>query len=354
MSFFANFGLGQEKEYFIEQISMLLFAGVPVGSALTSIEKEIKSGRFKKVINSIRKDIDSGATIAAALEKSGIFSKSTISLIKIGEESGRLSENLKVVVRQEQKEREFRSRITSAMLYPGFVFALTIVIGLGIAWFILPRLATVFSQLRVDLPFITRWLINIGTFLGQYGIIVIPVLLLLGLTTVFFIFIFSKTNFLGQEILFTFSPVSHLLVELELSRFGSLGNLLAAGLPILDSLESLRESSAFYRYKKFYAYLNEKVREGNSFAKCFALYKNTNALIPFPIQELIITSEQSGNLPEIFEKIGEIYTAKTETTSQNISVLLEPILLVIVWLGVVAVALAVILPLYTLIGSLNP
>ncbi len=159
---------------------------------------------------------------------------------------------------------------------------------------------------------------------------------------------------MGQAILFAIPPISRLLTELELSRFGSLlGNLLEAGLPVLDSLESLQDASTLYRYKEFYAFLNEKVKEGNSFAKCFSLYKNTNRLIPVPIQQLIITSEQSGNLPETFKKIGEMYETKTETTAKNIAILLEPILLVIVWLGVVAVALAVILPLYSLIGNLN-
>ncbi len=354
MKLFTNLGLGQEKEYFIEQLSMLLAAGMPVVTALSAIKKEIKSGRLKKIIEEVSASIEAGSSISAALDLAGIFPRSTVSLIRIGEKSGRLSENLKVVALQGQKDREFRSKTASAMMYPLFVFFLTMIVGLGIAWFILPRLATVFAQLKIDLPIITRWLINLGTFLGQYGTIVIPALLVVGLLAIFFLFVFSKTNFLGQAILFAIRPISRLLTELELSRFGSLlGNLLEAGLPVLDSLESLQDDSTLYRYKNFYAFLNEKIKEGNSFAKCFDLYKNTNRLIPVPIQQLIITSEQSGNLPATFKKIGEMYEVKTETTAKNITILLEPILLVIVWLGVVAVAVAVILPLYSLIGNLN-
>jgi len=111
----------REKEYFIEQLSMLLGAGMPVSTALSSIEKEINSKRLKKIISEIGTEIDAGSTISAALEKAGVFPQSTISLIRIGEQSGRLSENLKVVALQEQKEREFRSKINSAMMYPAFV-----------------------------------------------------------------------------------------------------------------------------------------------------------------------------------------------------------------------------------------
>lgn len=355
LSIYANFGLGQEKEYFIDQLSMLLAAGMPVITALSAIKSEIKSGRLKKVISNISAGIEAGSSISTTLEMTGIFPQSAISLIRIGEQSGRLAENLKVVAKDQQKEKEFRSKTASAMMYPLFVFSLTVIVGLGVTWFVLPRLATVFAQLKIDLPIITLWLINIVTFLGQYGSIVIPALVFSGLFAFFFLFIFPKTNFLGQSVLFAIGPISRLLKELELSRFGSLlGNLLDAGLPVLDCLKSLQDASTFHRYKKFYAFLNEKVKEGNSFAKCFDLYKNTNRLIPVPVRQLIVSGEQSGNLPEILIKIGEMYETKTETTAKNITILLEPILLVLVWLGVVAVALAVILPLYSLIGNLNP
>lgn len=354
MTFLANFGLGAEKAYFIEQLSMLLAAGMPVVLALSSIEKEIKSARLKKIIASIGADIDSGSTISASLEKSGIFPQSTISLIRIGEQSGRLSENLKVVAVQEQKEREFRAKITSAMMYPGFVLTLTVIVGLGTAWFILPRLASVFASLHSKLPLITIWLIAFGSFLGKYGFLVIPAFVIVSLLLIFFIFVFKKTNFLGQVILFHTPAIAGLLKEVELARFGSLlGNLLQAGLPVVDALESLTGSTTLYKYKKFYFHLSEKIKEGNSFRKSFELYKNTHSLIPVPIQQLVITAEQSGNLAAVLIKIGEMYEAKTQDSAKNISVLLEPILLVIVWLGVVAVALAVILPLYSLIGSLN-
>ena len=95
----------------------------------------------------------------------------------------------------------------------------------------------------------------------------------------------------------------------------------------------------------------KRIKEGNSFQKSFESYKNVRGLIPVPIQQLVITGEQSGNLAATLIKIGTMYERKTEDTAKNISVLLEPILLVIVWLGVVAVAMAVILPLYSLLGA---
>lgn len=355
MSFFTNIGLGQEKEYFIEQLSMLLGAGMSVSLALVAIGKEVKSNRLKKIIASIGADIDTGSSISVALGKTNIFPLSTISLIRIGEESGRLAENLRVIAIQEQKDREFRSKITSAMMYPGFVFILTLTVGISIAWFILPRLASVFTSLHAKLPIITVWLIAFGTFLGKYGIYVVPVFIIISLLLIFFVFVYRKTNFLGQAILFHIPAISGLLKEVELARFGSiLGNLLQSGLPVLDSLESLADSTTLYRYKNLYLHLYDRVKIGYSFQKSFEVYTGINNLIPASIQQLVISSEQSGNLDKTLIKIGEMYEIKTETSAKNISVLLEPILLVIVWLGVVGVAIAVILPLYSLLGNINP
>ena len=109
----------------------------------------------------------------------------------------------------------------------------------------------------------------------------------------------------------------------------------------------------FRVYQDIYSKLREAVEEGRSIKKSFLLYPEVNILLPLPIQQMIVAAEQSGHLADTLKTIGDIYEEKTETTTKNISVLLEPLLLVIVWLGVVAVALAVILPIYSLIGGLN-
>jgi type II secretory pathway component PulF len=107
------------------------------------------------------------------------------------------------------------------------------------------------------------------------------------------------------------------------------------------------------RYKKFYQHLHDAIDMGNSFEKSFALYKDIDKLVPQPIQQLIISGEQSGNLNKTLIKVGQVLEAKSDTTTKNLTIIMEPILLVIVWAGVVSVAFAVILPIYSLVGGLN-
>ncbi len=347
-------GLGKERSYLVENVSMLVAGGMTVLSAIDAVTSDMRSRSMKKILGTLHDDIEGGSPLWKAFEHSRLFSDHTISLIRLGEETGKLSDNLKLVAAQEEKDRVFRSKIQSAMMYPVFVLSLTAIVGVTIAWFILPRLATVFTQLRIELPLLTQWLIAAGGFLGTYGMIVIPLFFLVLSLVVFFVFYFSKTKFIGQAILFTIPGIKKLLQEVELVRFGYLlGTLLEAGVPITQALDSLYKATVFPRYKKLYAHLRESVQEGNSFQKSFLSYKKTSAFIPTAIQRLIITGEQSGNLSATFFKISTTFEERTENTTKNVTVILEPILLVIVWLGVVAVALAVILPIYNLVGGLN-
>lgn len=346
--------MGEEKEYFIENLATMVSAGITINSSLDAISREARTRRMRRAIAQIKESIESGSSFWKALEKSKLFPAQAISLIQIGEESGRLVENLKVIALQQSKDRVFRSKIYSAMMYPVFVLVLSLIIGLGIAWFILPKLATVFASLNVKLPLITQILINVGTFLGDYGNIAVPSFVFVLIIFVLVFFVIPKTRFVGEFFLLKIPGIKRLLQESELGRTGYImGTLLNAGLPVVRTLASIENASTFYFYRKFYRFLRENVEQGNSFQKSFELYKKTDKLIPPHVQQMIISGEQSGHLPEIFLSIGEDFEAKSDLTAKNLTVILEPIMLIIVWLGVSFIALAVILPIYSLLGGIN-
>ncbi len=345
---------GKERTYLIENVSMLIASGMGVLEALDAVRGDLRSKKMRRIVAAMRENIESGSPFWRALKQASIFPTHTISLVRIGEDSGKLAQNLRVISAQQEKERSFQSKIRSAMLYPVFVLSLTLTVGVGIAWFILPKLSLVFGQLRIELPLVTKLLISFGTFLGAYGNIVVPLAVVAMALLVYLIFYFPKTRRVGQSLLFIIPGIKQLIREIELARFGYLlGTLLQAGLPITQALASLAEATVFPHYKKFYAYLTSSVEEGNSFEKSFARFPGMRRLIPTPIQQLIITGEKSGHLPEALIHVSQNYEVKNEVTTKNLMVILEPILLVIVWLGVVAVALAVILPIYSLIGGLQ-
>ena len=134
--------------------------------------------------------------------------------MRIGEESGKLADNLKAIAVQEQKDTILRSKVRTALLYPVFVFTLTVIVGVGVAWFVLPRLSEVFASLDVELPAITKIFIALGNFLANYGNIAVPAFIIVFSLLVYIFFYARPTKHVGQELLFKLPGVKKHVNEL--------------------------------------------------------------------------------------------------------------------------------------------
>lgn len=344
----------KERSYFIENLSILISSGVNISEALSIIEEGLKSKKFKERVLEIKKKIDSGFSFWESLSALNIFSSRDISLIKIGESSGHLAENLTILSNQYEKEKFFRNKVFSALLYPSIVLFMVLVIAIGMTWFLLPRLAIIFSQLDIELPILTKAMISIGLFIQDYGSIFFPSLITIIILLFYFIFIYKKTKHLGQSFLFNFFITKKLILESELARFGFiLGTLLQSGFSIIESIKTLEDSANYWYYKRIYQHINTKIAEGKSLKESIITYPKITKYIPLPIQQIIFVGEKSGKLADSLLKVGQKYEAKLDLTTKNLTVALEPILLVIVWLGVLFLAIAIILPVYNLIGQIN-
>lgn len=344
----------KDRDYFIDNLSLLLKAGVPVGEGLKSLEESSRSKPLTQALQQMQRDIDEGLPFWKTLERSGIVSAQTLALVQLGEQSGRLVENMRVAARQEEKQRIFRSKVRSALIYPAFVLSLTVIVGLGVAWFLLPRLGETFSQLDVTLPFISKFFLGFGTFLKSNGIWFVPTVIFSMLTLLYVLFAAPKTRFIGQAMLFHVPGVSKLMREVEIARFGYLlGTLLAAGLSVTQALELMQRATSAPRYRKLYVYLHQAFEDGYSFRTSLPKYNKAKGLLPPAVQQMVIAGERSGALPETLTNVGSIYEQKADVSTQNLEAMLEPILLIIVWAGVMGVAVAVILPIYSLVGGLE-
>jgi type II secretory pathway component PulF len=344
----------REREYFTETLALLLKAAVPIGEALESLSASIKSRAFKKAIASLQSDIDAGYNLTDALEHSGIVGTQTIALVRMGEASGKLVENLQIAAEQEQKRHVFASKVRSAFIYPVFVIVLTVIIGLCVAWFLLPRLAETFAQLHVTLPPISRALISFGLFLQEHGIVAVPAAIGSIFLLLYILFAAPGTKRIGRRLLLRTPGVGRLIKEVELAQFGYLlGTLMDAGLSVTEALRLLAQTTNAPDYQKMYLYLSESVDNGNTFKESFIKYRRGGRIVPLSVQQMIIAGERSGSLPEVLVTIGKTYEQKSDQTTQNLEAIIEPVLLVVVAGGVMLVAIAVILPIYSLIGGLN-
>lgn len=344
----------KQREYFSENLALLLKSAVPIGEAIQALASTTEGRALKKALLQMNSDIEAGYSLADALDRAHLVSKQTLALARLGENSGHLVENLQLAAQQEEKRHAFRAKIRSAMIYPSFVLSLTVIVGLGVAWFLLPRLAGTFSTLHVKLPLVSRLLINTGIFLKAHGVVAVPLFFVFCLATGIVLFGLPQTKPIGQKILFAIPGIGALMREVEVAQFGYLlGTLLDAGLPVTQALRLLANASNAVRYQRLYSYLAESLDDGYSFRDSLRRYPHVNKLLPPAVQQMIVSGEHSGSLSEVLLTVGRVYEQKSDIMTENLEAIIEPILLVVVWLGVMLVAVAVIVPVYSLVGGLG-
>lgn len=345
---------GKERENLVLNLMLLMKASVPVGEAFETITETTTSSVMRKALKQMTQDVDEGIPLWKTLDRAGVVTAQTIALTRIGEESGTLVANLRVAGDQEEKQRIFQSKVRSALLYPTFVLGITGVVGLGVSWFLLPKLAQTFSQLNVELPTISKIFIGFGAFLKADGVWAVP-LFIIGLMVIgYILFGAEKTKGSGQRLLLHLPGIGKLVRDLETARFGYLlGILLDSGLSVGQVWRLLASATISPRYRALYQYLESQFENGYNFKASFADRKRAKGLIPVAVQQMVIAAERSGNLPETLREIGKMYEERADIDTQNLEATLEPILLLFIAGAVLAVAIAIIMPIYGLLGGLQ-
>ena len=351
---YISIGFGDEQDYFIENLSLLIASGMGMSNALSSLNLSIKGRRLKKITLAIENMVNDGMPLWKAFEKTQFLSERVISLIRSGEEGGRLPEHLNLVTIQQHKEKVFNSRLRSSLLYPGVVLILAFIVAVSSSWIILPKLVSMFQLSHGVLPISTKILLWTGVFLSHYGVVVVPSIIICVILFAYFVFVCKKTKFIGDYILFSIPGIRSLIQGVELARFGYIfGVLLQAGFQVNEALESVKKGTTYAQYRKFYNHLQICILNGDSFKIALSTYKNPEKYMPIPIQQLILSAEKSGRLSETLIKVGVIFEEKSEAMSRDLATILEPIILIVVGIVVGFVVLAIIGPIYGLSDQIS-
>ena len=350
--YFAHLGLGKNRSSFIQNLAMMLGAGLHVTDAIDTLAKESPKA-MRKIINNILRDVENGSALWRAMDQQGFFTPYAIALIRIGEESGNLSQNLANLAEQDEKDQAMRQKVKMAMIYPIIVIVLTFIITIGLSWFVLPQLVGVLYALNVELPATTRAVIAVADFFTAYGSVVVPSLLVTaGIFGI--LFKFTKLKYMAQWIVLHIPGVKTLIIEASIAQFGIiLGSLLKAGVAPVEALQSLTNVTSMIRYSTFFGKLTEHIKLGDSFAKSFSEIPRSRKVLPPSVQQIVVTGERSGRLSEVLLKIADIYQKKAEETAQKLPIILEPVLLIFIAGLVAIIAFSIIMPIYSVVGNIG-
>lgn len=352
--FTTEIGSGGFKKYFFESLATMLASGIDIRTILKDLKAETKNKGDLALITRMQVAIENGTPIWRVAKDEKLVAEHYLALIRIGEMSGSLPENLDTIVTQIDRDRDFQNKLRSASLYPSLIGILLFIVVIVLMTFVFPKITGVYDSLNIELPTITKVMMAIGDFFSENAVWFIPTIFTTVFLIFYFLFMHPKTKKYGQMLMFKVPAIKSLIQELELARFGFLLNsLLRAGVTFPEALKLLVGSTSLFQYKTLYEFIAYYIEKGYSMDVIMEAYPNINRLIPLYPRQLLINGVRARKFQENALKIGEIYQKKNELTLKDIGTLFEPALLIIIWIGVSIFAISVIMPMYSILGNLT-
>jgi type IV pilus assembly protein PilC len=340
-----------EQIVLTKNLSGMLKAGLSLSRALSVLKKQTKNSKLSKILTALSDDINSGETLSTGLSKfPDVFSKLFVSMAKAGEESGNLAGSLIDIGLNLQKSHDLTKRIRGALIYPGISLSAMVVIGVLMFAFVVPTLANTFKELGVKLPLPTRILIFFGTFFSN-NLILTFVLIIGAALGMYFLF---RAKFMKKYIdyIMVRIPVMGTLVkELNTARTArTMSSLLSAGVSITRAVEITQDVVQNIYYKKVLNDAKIAIEKGAPFSQAF---EANIKLYPVMMSEMIQVGEETGKLSDMLLEIALFYEEAVEDKTKNLSTIIEPLLMIIIGLGVGFFAISMISPLYSILGSIG-
>jgi type II secretory pathway component PulF len=340
-----------DKILFLKNLSLLIKSGLSLTESLLTIKNNTKSPTLKYILTNSIEAVEKGQFLANSLaDYEKVFGNLTISIIKVGELTGNLIENLETISEELKKIEKIRSKIITTMIYPAFLISIMIIIAFLIIYFLFPRLLPIFENLGVDLPKTTVIFISIVKFLTQYGLYIILVLIFLTLNIL--IGLRNKNfKYFFDYFLLKIPLISGLIKKYNLVQFSrSMGLLLRSGIKIIEALDLAGQSLGNLVFQKIIRNGTNFVIEGHSVSEYLSKY---SWLFPFNYIKLIEVGEKTGNLENNFFYLSSNYEEELDNEIERFVNSLEPIILIIMSVIVGFMAISIIMPIYEISDKLQ-
>ncbi len=332
--------------FFVRQFSTLIKSGIPLITALNSINEQTKHRIFKTTLEQVAKDIESGLSLSESLSKfPNIFSEFFVSMVGVGETAGLLDSVLDRLTQLLTQEMEIRTRIKSAMAYP----IILVIAAIGIVSFILatviPKFVVIFETYEAKLPLSTTILLAVSLVLrkGWYFIV-------LGIAAIlFWIKRYLKTeqgkyNF--SAFLFKIPLFGQLYLKVSIARFTrTLGALVKSGVPMLEALRVTEKTIGNLLIRNIIRNVQVAISQGKTLTEPF----QASGVFPAMVIQMISVGERSGKLEQMLFDLANFYDQEIDYAIRNMTAVLEPMLLLIMGSGVAFIALSVLMPIFNLV-----
>lgn len=340
-----------DKIMFAKNLSAMLKAGLPLARALTVLERQMTGKVWKPVFASLSDSLSKGTSFSVAL---GLFPKTFsslfVSMVAAGEESGSLSQSLSIVGEQLEKSYNLQKKVRGAMMYPGIILSVMIIIGIMMLVFVIPKLTATFKEFNTELPFATQLVIWVSDFFAAHYIIVVLALIVAVVAT----YIFSKTDtgkrFIGRLVL-KLPIIGNIAKEVNSARMSrTFSSLLSSGVEVVTAIKITSDVVQNVHYKEMLKTTAENIQKGSTLQ---SLFMPRADLYPSFVSEMIGVGEETGTLSKTLFEVAIFYENEVDQKTKDMSTIIEPFLMVFIGVGVGFFALAMISPIYSLSDKIS-
>jgi len=336
---------------FTRQLATLLEARIQLNSALKILYEQTTNANLKLAITQVAEDIDSGITFSQAMARQGkVFPDYFIEMVRAAEVTGNLNEVASFLADYAEKEGDLANKAASALVYPGIVIGLFIVVAFILITFVYPSLGSVFAENGVSLPWYTQILLDTGTFLSKWWIAVVLAVGVLGVVGVNY----SQTEEGGamlDEAKIRLPIVKKVYMPVIMARFGNSAALLVhGGIPIAQALEIIGHMVGNSLYKDVVHDIAEDVRQGALLSASIA--KHPQFFAPL-VSQMVAVGETTGKIEEMFTRLSNIYTREADEVTNNLVDLIQPVLMIGIGAMVGLLFASILIPIYSLTESIH-
>ncbi|MFC1721998.1 type II secretion system F family protein [Patescibacteria group bacterium] len=337
------------KTLLVEQLAAMMKAGMPLVESLNIIANQSKSQKLKEILQTAVQDVSSGIPLSTSFSKyPETFDKVFIQVLRAGEISGILEKNLRYLGNELRRNYELSQKIKGAMIYPIVIICAMIGVGIALMVFVVPRIAEVLKESGGELPAITVALINVSEFLVDYWWLVI------GIIVAIVLFFWWLARRPGPKRVFSamwlkMPVIKRYKQKVALASFaGTLSNLMRSGMPIVEALSVTGETMKDKLYGDSLQRISDRVKKGVGLVEAF---EEESKFFPPIVLGMLRVGERTGEVSVVLQRLSELYENQLMNEIKALISLIEPILMLVVGIAVAILALSIITPIYTVLGT---
>jgi type II secretory pathway component PulF len=334
-----------DRAFIARQLSVMIESGLPITQAIRSLLEQTSNPTVEESLQRILHDLENGYKFSDAVKKHPrLFNGVFVSVVAAGEVTGKLDIALDLLATEQERDQRFRGRVIGALLYPLFIIAAMVVVSLIMVTKIVPALEAVFNEANVDLPWMTRVVIGITNSLINYWWAYILVL-----GTVFYLLWRWMSSPEGRRAfngaVLGLPVFGKLITNLEMARFTSIFALMIqSGVPIISAIESVAQALDNDLHREALLSVARNVERGSPIAQSLSKHE----VFPATVTQMVAVGEESGKLEQVLYRLATYYENETDQAIKNVGALTEPVIFVIVGLGVAFLVFSIIVPIYSL------